>query len=165
MRFLNVKTNALRRNANNEFTLTCSSNRNALCDACAAFNECSKKLTKTHCSDFVPVLRFSVNAGLYDNTKIRNTIRVGQAWYKRLEIGQKIALWDGVQQKLTYALVESVHWDKDKSAFLEEHGSFNHMVVSGQIKHFDLEGLLRTQIGTGFYRNANGLTAVYFQTL
>lgn len=161
MRFLNVKTNALRRNANKEFTLHSSTNRDALCEACASFNACSKKLSQTQCRDFIPVLRFSVNAVLYDTGR-RNTVRTGQAWLKRLDVGSKIALWDGIENKLSMAVVTEIYWGENKDEFIEKHGDFNHMVLSKEINKARFKDLLETCIGRGFYRRANGLTAIYY---
>ena len=147
--FLNIKTNALRRNSDREFTLTSRTNKNALCESCAAFNECPRNSTTLACKEFIPVIRFSVNDGLFHQGRV-NTIRTGQAWFKRLEVGGKIALWDGVVGRLLTAVITDLHWEKDKALFLSEHARFNHMVVSGTVYVSEMERLLKSQIGSFF---------------
>lgn len=161
-KFLTVKTNSLRRNANREYTLNSIHNRNALCDACASFNSCTQRYSTRICKQFIPVLRFAVNAGLRDNTIRRNTLRVGQAWFKRLSVGDKFAMWDDINSELIYAIVDEIYWSEDKDLFLREHGKFNHMVASGEIHESGVQKLLISTIGAGFYARAFGLTAIYF---
>ena len=163
MRFLTVKTNALRRQSNNTFTLNLKANANALCDACAV-THCVSRNTRTACTDFIPVLRFAVSEGFTSGTQ-RNTIRVGKAWLTRLQTGQTIALWDDKYQQLLMARVDAVYWDEDKDQLLEKHSQYNHMVQCDAVKKESFKALLISCTGTGFYRNANGLTAVYFTLL
>lgn len=160
MKFLTVKTNALRRHADHAFTLNSKANPYALCDACAA-SECVARNTRTQCTAFIPVLRFAVSSGFTSGTQ-RNTIRIGQAWYTRLHPSQTIALWDALHQRLLYARVDAVYWDENKDALLEKHSAYNHMVQCGEVKKESFKALLESCSGTGFYRNARGLTAIYF---
>lgn len=160
MKFLTVKTNALRRQSNNTFTLNLKVNANALCDACAA-SGCIARDTRNQCADFIPVLRFAVSEGFTSGTQ-RNTIRIGKAWFTRLLIGQTIALWDDKNQQLLTARVEAVYWDENKGKLLKDHSQYNHMVQCGEVKKERFKDLLESCSGTGFYRNANGLTAIYF---
>lgn len=160
MKFLTVKTNALRRHSDNTFTLNLKAHTNALCDACAA-SGCVARDTLNQCTDFIPVLRFAVSEGFTSGTQ-RNTIRIGKAWFTRLQIGQTIALWDDKNQQLLTARVDAVYWNENKDQLLKDHSQYNHMVQCNAVKKESFKALLESCSGTGFYRNANGLTAIYF---
>ena len=160
MKFLTVKTNALRRHAEHAFTLNSKANPYALCDACAA-SECVARNTRTQCTAFIPALRFAVSSGFTSGTQ-RNTIRIGKAWFTRLQIGQTIALWDDKNQQLLTARVDAVYWNENKDQLLKDHSQYNHMVQCNAVKKESFKALLESCSGTGFYRNARGLTAIYF---
>lgn len=160
-KFLSVKTNALRRIQTNEFTLTCSSNGNALCDACAASDECPQRNTKKSCADFIPVLRFAINANLYAG--VYNTIRIGKAWSDRLQPGQRVGIWDDVEERLTFAVVEASHWSDDKQQILDLHAARNHIGMTLDDPAAQMPGVLMNCYGKGFYAKSWGLSAVYLR--
>lgn len=161
-KFLSVKTNALRRFPSNDFTLTCSSNENALCDACAASDACSQRNTKKRCSDFIPVLRFAVNANLYSGPY--NTIRIGKAWSDRLQTGQRVGIWDDVERRLTFAIVEASFWGEDKQEILNQHAHHNHIGMTLEDPVAQLPGVLMNCYGKGFYAKSWGLSAIYLRS-
>jgi hypothetical protein len=159
--FLSVKTNALRRFPNSEFTLTCRSNENALCDACAASDACPQRNSKKRCADFIPVLRFAINANLYSG--LYNTIRIGKAWSDRLQPGQRVGIWDDVERRLTFAVVETSHWSEDKAEILNLHAGRNHIGMTLDSPASQMPGVLMNCYGNGFYTKSWGLSAIYLQ--
>lgn len=160
-KFLSVKTNALRRFPGNEFTLTCSSNENALCDACAASDACPQRNSKKRCADFIPVLRFAVNANLYAGPY--NTIRIGKAWSDRLQTGQRVGIWDDVERRLSFAKVEVSFWHDDKREILNTHAYHNHIGMTLEDPAAQLPTVLMNCYGKGFYTKSWGLSAIYLQ--
>ena len=161
--FLTIKTNALRRYPDNHFTLTCASNGNALCDACAASSECPMRYQKKRCDQFVPVLRFAVSANL--DLPLYNTIRIGKAWSDRLPVGSRVGVWDDVKRELSFAEVKGNFWGKEKDLVLAEHAGRNHIGMTLASPAVELAGVLANCYGMGFYAKSFGLSVLYLSPI
>ncbi len=157
--FLTVKTNALRRYPDNHYTLTSASNGNALCDACAASSECPMRNERKRCAQFVPVLRFAVNANL--DLPLYNTIRIGKAWSDRLPVGTRVGVWDDVKRELSFSVVRENYWGQDKQLMLAAHAGRNHIGMTLDAPATDLAGVLANCYGKGFYAKSFGLSVLY----
>lgn len=78
------------------------------------------------CAHFIPVLGFSVLGGL--DLERWNTIRVGAAWSKRLEVGKTVYIADTQAKAIIgRAEVTKVH-EGLLSAVLEAHAHMNHAI-------------------------------------
>lgn len=163
MQFLNVKTNALRRQKNNEYKLTCKSNLNALCEACLQYDNCKRRKleqVKT-CSDFTPILVF-IDGHNLDTPKV-NTLRIGQAWYKRLHVGQMVGVFCRNDQSMSTATISELYWSDDKPLMIATHGNFNHLGINYLNQYSKIERIIQSNYGRNFYLNAKGMTAIYLE--
>ena len=164
-KFLSVKTNALRRKPDLSYTLTVAKNEDALCEACARYNECplrQSELVKS-CFEFIPVFVFTDGKNL--DKAIFNTIRIGKSWSARLSIGQTIALYDKRAGAIYKAKVINIDWDIDKSMILSTHAAMNHLGMELSAPSKELETILQNNYGKGFYSKSKGLTAIYLSKI
>lgn len=163
--FTTVKTNSLRRNPDSSYTLRLSSDKDALCKACALYNDCPTRQSKQieSCFDFMPVFAFTDGTNL--DKAVFNTIRIGEAWSKRLEIGQTIAIYDKKADTLMMAKVVDIDWSIDKEIMLERHAAINHLGMNLSNPPSELSKILQNNYGKGFYSKSKGLTAIYLSPL
>lgn len=139
----------------------CMSN---LCDSCGHNQTCSiRSQANMICTDYQPVLAFKSMAGTENRF---NTFRLGGAWTKRLQPGQRIGLIDAKLNKTGEALVTDVHCG-DKLLMLEIHAARNHLMIAKphQDPAIELARLLRNLYGTGFFAKAGFLTVIDLERL
>lgn len=165
MRFLNVKINSLRRLKDNTFRLVSKKNKSALCDACLHFNDCKLRTreAKTTCNSFAPVIVFQDAINL-DKAKV-NTLRIGQAWFNRLRVGEYVGVYDKQTNTLMQAEVSDLYWHDDKALIEDKHGKYNHIGMDAIKDGVTMQSILQRCYGKGFYKNAKGLTAIYLSNL
>lgn len=157
--FQTVRLNALKRLSDNTFRLTSKEHEDALCRAWERFERCSQASNVKTCSEFVPVFVFSDPTNL--DRQSFNTIRLGRAWYERLESGQIVALYDKKFDRMFRAKVTTIYWSNNKKDILKEHASRNHLGQTYDNPPADLARTLISSYGKNFFARANGLTAIY----
>lgn len=157
--FQTVRLNSLKKLPDKTYTLNSKEYADALCRACERFDRCAQASSVKACAEFIPVFVFSNPANL--DKQSFNTIRLGRAWYERLESGQIIGLYDKKNDLMYRARVTSIYWDSNKVEHLREHASRNHL---GQTFDNPAAGLARELIkayGKNFFAKAKGLTSIY----
>ena len=157
--FQTVRLNALRRLPDKTYRLTSKEHEDALCRACERFERCPQASTVKTCADFIPVFVFSDPTNL--DKQSFNTIRLGRAWYERLESGQEVALYDKKFDRMFRARVTTIYWDSNKKEHLVEHAPRNHLGQATDNPALDLAKILISTYGKNFFAKANGLTAIY----
>ncbi|GAL23028.1 hypothetical protein JCM19235_1329 [Vibrio maritimus] len=161
--FQSVRLNSLRRLSDDSFVLNSKEHEDALCRACERFTRCPKASTVTQCKEFIPVFVFANPTNL--DKHAFNTIRLGRAWYSRLQSGSIVALYDKKFDRMFKAQVTTVYWGSNKEELLTEHSSRNHI---GQTLDEPADGMKRILInsyGKNFFDKANGLTAIYLKRI
>lgn len=161
--FQTVRLNALRRLPDNTYRLTSKEHEDALCRACESFTTCSRASTVKTCEDFIPVFVFTDPVNL--DKQSFNTIRLGRAWYDRLESGQIIALYDKKFDRMFKARVTTIYWSDNKKDMLKEHAARNHLGQTFDNPPADLARSLINSYGKNFFANAKGLTAIYLSRI
>lgn len=101
------------------------------------------------CGEFVPVLAFSILKGL--NLDAWNTIRVGQAWAKRLEPGMNVAIADMLNRKIVRHMTVVETYTDTIDRLCSDHAINNHAILADGLTHGEAPGMMRQIL-----RNAYG---------
>ncbi|MGF1781129.1 hypothetical protein [Vibrio fluvialis] len=157
--FQTVRLSSLKRLPDNTFRLTSKEHEDALCRACERFERCPQASQVKTCAEFVPVFVFDNPVNL--DKQSFNTIRLGRAWYERLESGQEVALYDKKFDRMFRAKVTTIYWSDNKKEILKTHAPRNHLGQSFDNPPADLARSLVNSYGKNFFAKANGLTAIY----
>lgn len=151
---------------------------NLLCNHCAR-DKCKFKryaerhrdtleLRVTNCADFIPALGFSVLSGLHLSEW--NTIRVGNAWSNRLQVGQQAAIFDTKNnQFVKFASVTGIH-SGNILDMVDQHALHNHAVAaeitSGRTNEQDanvrMMRILKNAYGTNIASPDRDASVIYF---
>lgn len=139
-------TNTLTRLENGAFSnlpksVTDKTERPTLCAYCPVV-QCADRdiLSRTEranvavmsCESFIPTIYFSVRAGL--SGKRWNTVRLGEAWAKRLQPGQVVAIADSRSQKVLHTMSVERVVTGTVEEMLRDHSVNNHAIIHEQDK-------------------------------
>lgn len=142
-----------------------------LCDKCANVDVCGIRQTMREqsqiiapikrCKVFSPYLTFSVLDGL--DAPEFNTARVYGAWAKRLSVGDKVYIYDSLNDEVLGTRTVTASISGDKQAMLKEHASKNHALINKNIANpaQELEKILIRSMGKNFYNNSQTLSVIY----
>jgi hypothetical protein len=157
------------------FTLEPASNRDRplLCRTCGMAELCPVpgtlndhawvELRVRSCNRFIPIVTFIPPiVGLGGRF---NTLRLGDTWERRVEIGSRVALFNNkTEQVLGYAAVEGV-FSGPFEEVLRTHAENNHLIVGKPGTDLSVvEGVLRGAYGK-FLTPKSKLTALYLRRI
>lgn len=142
----------------------------ALCDYCGRIDcalrdmiDANAIATVRACRLFIPVLGFSVTAGL--DLPRWNTVRLGAAWPKRVRPGEHIAIVDTRAGRLIKHMAVERMVVASLGTILEEHAGQNHAVLGSKPENAvaHLRKILRGSYGTTYTRVDRMATALYLR--
>jgi hypothetical protein len=117
------------------------------------------------CGEFVPSLGFSVTKGL--GLSRWNTVRVGLAWQKRLDLGQRVAIVDVKLEQVTRVMKVVGVYSGPVVDMCLEHAHMNHAVIEsgkiGQEASDALLKILRNAYGSMFVTGEKQATVIYLE--
>ena len=143
-----------------------------ICDSCGIQSQCPiyqfKQKAESHadisvktCTRYVPVLGFrKPYLGL---NGYFNTLRAGDTWMRRVDVGKTIALCDAKSGAIIgFGTVKQLDCAPFDDA-LRDHAHLNHMAVAGKTTD-DVEHVLRKSYGH-FLKDDAKLTAIYIERI
>lgn len=149
-----------------------------LCEYCTRNFKCSllKKMMKLEasgdlklsirgCGSYVPPLTFGSEKGLLVSGF--NTLRLGEAWAKRLRVGDYVdLLHSGTMDLIRTAEVARIV-SGPKLDMIRAHSHLNHMYIEEGLKRKDaaakMTSLLPSLYGGLIFRNNESATVIYFE--
>jgi hypothetical protein len=157
---INTDTRQLRRTDNGHYV---SGAGKVPCDHCGFTLDCPIKMAApiVHaCKMFLPAIPFTDETGL---RKVANTVRVGVAWTKRLQIGQTVALYNSAKKVIFgYARVVGMESGPIRQ-MLHDHAHANHLMLDTppETAADRLHAWQRQQYGPRIIHDETKITAIY----
>lgn len=138
--------------------------KNGLCANCGRGYECEvRDESYQKCQVFQPTLLFKSLAGMELSF---NTIRLGDSWSKRVQVGQTVALVNEHGERIAQAVVEAVRLGPRDEMILE-HSFQNHLILAKNIKTpvASMRRILRNLYGPNFLARAEKITVIYLRRI
>ena len=173
---INTDTSPIRRREDGSFTVQPKSleEKPTLCDRCvrnhicpiidhSRYHEADSTSAITHCKLFIAPFKFQSQQGLKE--PVFNTLRLGEAWKKRLRAGDLIGLISADDNEIiTYARVTRV-FSGDKQKMIQTHAGRNHLTLK-MTKKEAIEYLtiqLPRIFGNLIWKNNEKMTVIYME--
>lgn len=135
-----------------------------ICDHCGINDTCQVTPSANTCQLFLPALPFQDETGL---DRPSNTVRVGVAWTKRLQVGQTIALYNARTKKVFgHAKVTQLEAGGIVE-MLRAHARNNHLMLDTDPKRApaELYKWQKQNYGPRIIHEETKITAIYLQRL
>lgn len=167
-------TRKLKRTADGYFTTRrisdIDTDTNSLCgycghDACPLIAPLTgrARVTVEACREFLPIISFSVLTGLHE--PIFNTVRLGLAWPKRLDVGDRVRIFDAKNNEFLRVMRVKEFATGSLGEIVTKHAHRNHALIASDApdKPAKLMRVLRGAYGSTYTHTGRSATAIYLE--
>lgn len=115
------------------------------------------------CREFIPILSFSVLTGLHE--PIFNTIRLGLAWPKRLDVGDRVRVMDTKNGAFLRVMRVKEFATGSLGEIVTHHAHRNHALIASDApdKPAEMMRVLRGAYGSTYTHTGRSATAIYLE--